>query len=193
MESSRPLPAAPAKRRAAHIDEIADIVLREGLEALALRGLAERLGTSARMLMYYFGNKEALILEVTARLSQRLQEKLARFAVEDRRLPVQFLTTVLQMTRDPELSPFMSVMTELVARGGRGQKPYDRLAEALVADWVAWIDSRLVEPARPGQAMAVLAIVEGMTILGAATGGRTQAAADFLIELFEAAQRRAGD
>jgi len=187
------LPAPPATRRAAQIDEIADIVLREGLEVLALRGLAERLGTSARMLMYYFGSKETLVVEVAAVLSQRLQAKLARFAVAERRSPVQFLNTVLQMTRDPDLSPFMSVMTELVARGARGQKPYDRLAEALVADWVAWIDSRLVEPVRPGQAMAVLAIVEGMTILGAATHGRTETAAGFLIGIFEAAQRRGGD
>jgi AcrR family transcriptional regulator len=189
MESSPPLPAAPAKRRAAYIDEIADIVLREGLEVLALRGLAERLGTSARMLMYYFGSKETLVVEVAALLSLRLQTKLARFSAAERRSPVQFLTTVLQMTRDPDLSPFMSVMTELVARGARGQKPYDRLAEELVADWVAWIDSRLVEPPRPGQAMALLAIVEGITILDSATRGQTQAAGDFLLNMVEAAGR----
>jgi hypothetical protein len=57
-----------------------------------------------------------------------------------------------------------------------------------VASWVTWIDSRLVEPAEPGRAMALLAVVEGMTILEAATQGNTPAAWAFLLDLLEAAQ-----
>ncbi len=177
------------ERRSAYTDEIADIVLREGLEVLALRGLAERLGTSARMLIYYFGSKEHLVVDVVARLAQRLQTLLARFADAERRSPAQFLKTVLQLTSNPEIAPFMTVLTELVARGARGEKPYDKLAEDLVASWVTWIDSRLVEPAKPGQAMALLAMVEGVTILEGATRGRTLPATTFLLDMLEAAQR----
>jgi AcrR family transcriptional regulator len=179
---------APPKSRAAYTEAIADIVLREGLEVLALRGLAERLGTSARMLIYYFGSKETLVVDVVATLALRLQSLMARFAEQERSTPSQFLDTALSLTRDPDIAPFMSVLTELVARGARGQKPYDRLTETLVASWVTWIESRLVEPVPPGQAMALLAMVEGMTILEAATSGRTQAAGAFLLDLLEAAQ-----
>ena len=187
--SALDLPDA-AHRRQALTEEIADIVLREGLEVLALRGLAERLNTSARMLMYYFGSKEYLVVQTVERIVFRLQAILARFDGGERQPAGAFLATVLALTGDPEVGPFMNVLTDLVVRGAQGETPYDRLAEQLVASWVAWIDSRLLAPANPGQAAALLGIVEGVTLLERAAPGSTQSARAYLIGLFEAAERR---
>ncbi|MEY2550577.1 MAG: hypothetical protein QOG12_721, partial [Verrucomicrobiota bacterium] len=47
--------------------------LRHGVANLSLRPLAAAVGTSARMLLHYFGSKEALIAEVMAEVQTRLQ------------------------------------------------------------------------------------------------------------------------
>src|ERR1043166_6137946 len=48
--------------------------LRHGVANLSLRPLAAAVGTSARMLLHYFGSKEALIAEVMGQVQTRLQD-----------------------------------------------------------------------------------------------------------------------
>lgn len=60
-----PRPADPAKRREL-LDRVRAYVLQNGLSDLSLRPMARSLGTSDRMLLYYFGTKERLISEALA-------------------------------------------------------------------------------------------------------------------------------
>jgi AcrR family transcriptional regulator len=66
LQSTVPRPVDHAKR-----DELlaaaGAILARTGVVDTSLRELASQLGTSARMLVYYFGSKEQLILEVLTR------------------------------------------------------------------------------------------------------------------------------
>ncbi|TLQ42832.1 TetR/AcrR family transcriptional regulator [Streptomyces marianii] len=61
------MPRSPdlAKRREL-LDRVHAYVIRNGLSGLSLRPLARALGTSDRMLLYYFGTKERLVTEVLA-------------------------------------------------------------------------------------------------------------------------------
>jgi AcrR family transcriptional regulator len=54
--------------------------LRHGVANLSLRPLAAAAGTSARMLLHYFGSKEALIAEVMQHVHARLQGSFAELA-----------------------------------------------------------------------------------------------------------------
>lgn len=54
------------------VDGSLDYVLAHGLVGLSLRPLAAALGTSDRMLIYYFGSKQQLVGEVLGRAQQRL-------------------------------------------------------------------------------------------------------------------------
>lgn len=49
------------------LDDAAAVLARTGVVDTSLRALASELNTSARMLVYYFGSKEQLILEVLTR------------------------------------------------------------------------------------------------------------------------------
>src|ERR1044072_7743808 len=60
-----PRPPDPAKRRDL-LDRIREYMIRNGLADLSLRPLARALGTSDRMLLYYFGTKERLVAEALA-------------------------------------------------------------------------------------------------------------------------------
>uniref|UniRef100_A0AAU1ULA5 TetR/AcrR family transcriptional regulator n=1 Tax=Streptomyces sp. NBC_00119 TaxID=2975659 RepID=A0AAU1ULA5_9ACTN len=57
-----PRPPDPAKRRDL-LDRVREYVMRNGLTELSLRPLARALGTSDRMLLYYFGTKERMVAE----------------------------------------------------------------------------------------------------------------------------------
>lgn len=63
----------PAKRREL-LDQVRQYVIRNGLVDLSLRPLARALGTSDRMLLYYFGTKERMIADALA-----LDESFYRF------------------------------------------------------------------------------------------------------------------
>ncbi|MEU8488626.1 TetR/AcrR family transcriptional regulator [Streptomyces sp. NPDC048641] len=60
-----PRPPDPARRRAL-LNQVRDYVIRNGLADLSLRPLARALGTSDRMLLYYFGTKERMVAEALA-------------------------------------------------------------------------------------------------------------------------------
>ncbi|WP_234339645.1 MULTISPECIES: TetR/AcrR family transcriptional regulator [Streptomyces] len=65
-----PRPPDPAKRRAL-LDHVRAYVMRNGLTDLSLRPLAQSLGTSDRMLLYYFGTKERMVAEALALYERR--------------------------------------------------------------------------------------------------------------------------
>ncbi|MFI9615804.1 TetR/AcrR family transcriptional regulator [Streptomyces sp. NPDC052023] len=65
-----PRPPDPAKRR--HLlDRVREYVLQHGLSDFSVRRLAQALGTSDRMLLYYFGSKERMITEALAVYERR--------------------------------------------------------------------------------------------------------------------------
>ncbi|KWX20970.1 TetR/AcrR family transcriptional regulator [Mycolicibacterium wolinskyi] len=81
LQSSVPRPIDHAKRE--ELLAAAGVVLaRTGVIDTSLRTLAAEMGTSARMLVYYFGSKEQLILEVMVR-----QQRAAIPETDDLELP----------------------------------------------------------------------------------------------------------
>ncbi|MUL47208.1 TetR/AcrR family transcriptional regulator [Mycobacterium sp. CBMA293] len=66
LQSTVPRPIDHAKREQL-LAAAGAVLARTGVVDTSLRGLATEMGTSARMLVYYFGTKEQLILEVLTR------------------------------------------------------------------------------------------------------------------------------
>src|ERR1700752_3207405 len=64
------------KRREAAIERMADHLLLEGLGAATLRPLAAAAGTSDRMLLYYFADKDELLSVTLHRLAARMTAQL---------------------------------------------------------------------------------------------------------------------
>jgi AcrR family transcriptional regulator len=64
-------PDADSARRQRLLADVTDYILRHGLADLSLRPLAAALGTSARMLIYYFGSRDQLIVDALAEVRRR--------------------------------------------------------------------------------------------------------------------------
>lgn len=157
-----------AAKRAGLAEALGDIVLAEGLDALALRPAAQRLGTSDRMLLYYFGTKAALVEHVLAAVSARLGARLEAGAGTERLSPAAMIRHASTLLANAQVRPFMALWSEIAARAIRGDRLYGAIAQSMMASWTDWIEARTHFPAgldpRSG-AMAILSVVEGLSAL----------------------------
>jgi len=177
--------AEKAAKRAALATALGDIVLAEGLEAFSLRPLAARLGTSDRMLLYYFGTKAALIADTLASVSQRLATSLSSASSSSpRSTPREVIGIAVDLLAGPDANPFMALWAEIVARAVRGDAVFQGVVDRTMGAWSDWIVARTefpagVDPAR--SAAAMLAVIEGIStfgLLGADVGDLVSALLD---------------
>ena len=180
------MPPNGTSRRAELVDAIATIVLEHGLDALALRGLAARLSTSGRMLLYHFGTKDALVRAVLGRISGRMAVLQDAAAAGGPDSAAKFLHDMMQAGLDPARAPFLRVWTDVIVRAARGETPYREIADQTVKAWLDWSVGRLPpSPDSEAAAAAVLSIMEGITILEMARPGTTEQARRLLPALFD--------
>ena len=104
--------------------------------------------------------------------------------------PGQFLSGVLALSTDPAIAPFMRLWTEVVARGARGETPYDQVGTKVVRSWIIWIESRLIDAndaAKKARPAALLSIVEEISLLELAAPGSTKDVQPYLTRMLDAA------
>ena len=158
-------------RRDAAIDRMADHLLAVGLAGTSLRALAAAAGTSDRMLLYYFTDKDALLAATLDRVAARLTAMLDTALLPGMRLDFGSLLTALwTAVGAPALRPYMRLWLELAAGAARGREPDRTLATGIMAGFVAWAEDHL-DPGPDGgvvgSAALLLAIVEGGLFLDA--------------------------
>jgi AcrR family transcriptional regulator len=163
------------------VSRVADALLEMGVAQIPLRDLAARLGTSDRMLLYYFEDKATLVrLSLTA-VSDRLIESLGRAFPAERVAPPILLGRAMAFFASAEMMPVMNVWADMAARGSRGEEPFRALAQQSIGYWLGWLDERLdVADAakRRTVAAAILTIIEGTRMIeGNASGAADGVAA----------------
>jgi AcrR family transcriptional regulator len=166
-------------KRAQLTEQLADVVLAEGLDALSLRPAAARLGTSDRMLLYYYGSKAILVDDVLACIAERFAAYL-KSTTKGARIPPQNMVghTANAMATE-EGRPFVQFWLEVAARAARNDPVYTDIAIAIGEFWTEWIVRSVHFPAgvTPRNAAAMmLAIVNGITLLDLSTPKVAEAA-----------------
>lgn len=145
-------------------------VLEHGLSGASLRPLAKAAGTSDRMLIYHFGNKEALIGELLTYLanaySDALDEALPTGRADSRG---DCLDAIAAATRAPQFAPYLALWWQIVAEASRGNAVYRDSARAIMRKLLGWVEDfmPLGETDRTGAAQQVLTLVEGAQMLDA--------------------------
>jgi AcrR family transcriptional regulator len=157
-------------RRNAAIDRMANHLLREGLPGASLRPLAIAAGTSDRMLLYYFANKDEILSATLEHVALRLAGLLDEIVPSTTRLSFGTLLSELwAATGSPTLQPFMRLWLDLAGSAARGLEPHRATSGHIADGFLAWIASRLDVPEadRAGSAAALLAVIEGLVVLDA--------------------------
>ncbi|MEU8935407.1 TetR/AcrR family transcriptional regulator [Streptomyces sp. NPDC048409] len=134
-----PRPPDPAKRREI-LDQVREYVTLHGVTDLSLRPLAKALGTSDRMLLYYFGTKEQMVseaLDIYARRpllrTRALLEAIGppTTAADLRR----FLEEVWQQFTDPQVRATLPLYFEVMSASVLHPHRYGPVMRNIVGEW----------------------------------------------------------
>lgn len=170
-------------RRTAALDRMADHVLSEGLTGATLRPLAAAAGTSDRMLLYYFADKDELLTAILERIAARLLADL-NATIASKRPFVTLLNDVWVVLNSARHRPYMTIWYDLASGAARGLEPHRKVSGLIADGYFAWIEGRLAHDASgpPNRtAPLFLAALQGMYLLNAI--GRPVIATDAMIAL----------
>jgi AcrR family transcriptional regulator len=158
-----------ATRRELAIEAMADHLLAHGLEAATLRQLAQAAGTSDRMLLYYFNDRDELLSATLERIAARLATKLDALVPPGARRPfVQLLADVRTALASGELMPYMDIWLSLSARSRSHPTPHMAIAGAIADRFLGWTTDRISaasEVARAEEAALLITVLNGLHVL----------------------------
>jgi AcrR family transcriptional regulator len=165
-------------------------VAEHGVGDLSLRGLAAALGTSHRMLIYHFGSREGLLIEVIRAVEEQQREALRLILEQEADAPpAEIMRRMWARVADPALWPNVRLFFEVYAQALQGSPHALPLLDGIVDAWVEPL-AALVAPDRPAaearaEARLGVAVVRGLLLDLLATGDRD--AVDAAMERYIAA------
>jgi len=152
-------------------------VLAHGLGQASLRPLAQAAGTSDRMLLYHFGTKEQLIIDLLSHVAGLYSAAIDAVMAEGERPASRpaLMARILQQNADPAFQPFMQLWWEIVGGAARDLPGYRAAAEAMVGELLVWLEGHMPEgdPDPKGGARYLLTVIEGTMMLAAVGHGET--------------------
>jgi AcrR family transcriptional regulator len=107
---------------------------RHGIGDTSLRGIAEELGTSHRMLIYHFGSREGLLVEVTREVEAR-QRALMTTTYNTDLPPLEAAAKYWEETVEATLR-YGPLFFELAAHAMQGKAHAVALRDELIAAWL---------------------------------------------------------
>lgn len=155
-------------RRAELIERMTDHVLAHGLGSASLRPLAAAVGTSDRMLLYYFPDKAALVSAVLEHAAARMTGLLDAHRLPEPLSPAALHDHLIPFVLDDAAQPFMQLWLEIASLAARGDPTCRRVGEAIARGFLAWVFDQIApgdEDARRGAAIEVLIRIEGAVLL----------------------------
>lgn len=181
--------AATEARQAELRTAIADYILEHGVADLSLRPVAEALGTSARMLVYHFGSRDALVVAAIEAVRERGQTMLRAFPTDGHQSFREIARAYWEWVTAEDMLPVMRLSGEIHSMALREPDRFPGYAQRHVESWLRETQHLLTRygmaPARARRTATLLsAAVTGLVMDLLATGDRARvdAAAEALIE-----------
>lgn len=149
-------------------------VLEHGLSGVSLRPLAKAAGTSDRMLIYHFGNRQGAIEALLVYLGQLYETGLeAALPAEPAKNRHDTVRQILEASAGERLQPFMRLWWEIVASAATGDEVFRKSAASIMRLLLDWLERHMPEgdPDPRGGARILLTFIEGSQMLDAVGRG----------------------
>jgi len=152
------------------VDQVVDHFVVDGLGDMSLRRIAAAVGTSHRMLLYHFGSKSGLLVEVVRAVEARTRAQFGQLAVVS--TPEATDRVIREMWRfvaDPAQGDFERLFFALYGRALQG----DEQVRPLLGESIeSWLDAQSTLAAAQGvpvdqarvHARLGLAVVRGLLL-----------------------------
>jgi AcrR family transcriptional regulator len=161
------------------LEDLIGYLLRHGVADVSLRPMAAAVGSSARLLIFHFGSKERLLVEVLeemqARLRRSLAELLAGETGVDRPAPLRlFWDWALREVNFAQLR----VLYQLQVLATQDHRTFGRYLKRNSLNWLELVQGAL-KPAQRSATLPTLivAVFDGLFIEVMSTGDRRRATA----------------
>ena len=151
------------------LNAMAAHVLQHGLNTASLRPLAAAAGTSDRMLIYHFGNKDGVIAALLKHLAAQFTAALSASASGPAPSRHALVAEVMTLQRRPEMRGFIRVWFDIIAASAQGVDAHKDTGHAIINHFCDWLQSRLPadDPDPETTAKALLTVIEGMALMDA--------------------------
>lgn len=179
-------PQTPSARQNELLESAYQYVLEHGLAELSLRPLAAAIGSSPRVLMFLFGNKDGLVRALLARARTDELGVLDGLRNAGDRSPCGLAAATEQVwswLSAPEHRPLLTLWAEAYARSlVDPEGPWGGFARSTVDDWLSVLADSQPPTEREGPAGSArrtltLAVLRGALLDLLATGDHERAAA----------------
>jgi AcrR family transcriptional regulator len=128
------------------------------------------------MLIYHFGNKEALVTDLLEYIAGVYSAALD-MALGDSRATSRkdCFARLLAQAQQPAMQPFLVLWWDIVAGAARGLPGYQQAAQAMMTRQLAWLERQMPadDPDPTGGARYLMTLLEGALMLGALGHGDT--------------------
>ncbi|MGA8213072.1 MAG: TetR/AcrR family transcriptional regulator [Candidatus Sulfotelmatobacter sp.] len=121
------------KRPEELLEAIGQYLTKHGLIGLSLRPLAKAVGSSPRVLLYYFGSKEKMVVRVLAQVRQR--QRAVYDQIQEASLG-EACWTIWKHMSAPNSEPFFRVFFEAYSLALRRPQLYKDFLQATIEDWL---------------------------------------------------------
>ncbi len=184
------VPRTPdAARRAQLLERAVEYVCRQGLAGLSLRPLAKAIGSSPRVLLYYFGSKEALVIEIVRHGRGRQRAMMNQLELTDLS-PRQVARTLWLEWSKPEWEPLTRLFFEVYVLALSDRSRFHGFLEGAVHDWLQTLEACTNLPGRTrAQARALgTLLIAGfrgflLDLVGTSDRARIQRAVDLWLSM----------
>jgi AcrR family transcriptional regulator len=127
-------------RRAELLERAVDYVCRHGLAELSLRPLAKAIGSSPRVLLYYFGSKENLVIEIIRRGRARQRAMMANLKLTGLS-PREISRTLWRQWSQPEWEPLTRLSFEVYALALQDRSRFPGFLDDSVDEWLTALEA----------------------------------------------------
>jgi AcrR family transcriptional regulator len=149
------------------LERVISYLAGAGVGDRSLRQIAAGAGTSHRMLIYHFGTRDALLVEVVRAVEERQRVALAAMTS---RTPRDLALEFWERLADPALAPYERLFFELYGAALAGQESVAPVLDGIVTSWLQ--DESMFAGLPLAQARMALAFTRGALLDLLATGDR---------------------
>jgi AcrR family transcriptional regulator len=178
------------------LDAAIEYTAEHGISDLSLRSLAAALGTSHRMLIFHFGSKEGLWVEIARTVDRRQRDQLRGFPPDPGQPPGELMRAWWKLFSAPALWPYERLFFELYGQALQGHPHTAGFLDEFLSGVIGWLEplvaaataSGIPEPQARAHLRLGIAVTRGL-LLDLLASGDTQAA-DQAMDLFIAMTER---
>jgi AcrR family transcriptional regulator len=126
------------------LDGVVDYLAAEGVAGLSLRPLAKAVGSSPRVLLYYFGSKEELVVKALARMRERQRVTYERMKAFPYETPGEACRAIWRHMSAPENERLFRMSLEIFAMALRQPERFAEYLRSMIEDWLEFLAAPMI-------------------------------------------------